>query len=155
MSQSLYEINQQLLEAIDLSTGEIVDEAAYNALQLERTEKLEGIALWHKNLLAQAEALKAEEKAFSDRRKSAESKAAYLKDLLARELNGQKFETVKAKIGWRKSTVVAVDEDKLPPQYLLSETVYSVDKNELKELLKRGETIPGAELVENNNISIK
>ena len=33
---SLYQINQQITEAIDLETGEIIDEAAYEALNIEK-----------------------------------------------------------------------------------------------------------------------
>ena len=65
---SLYQINQQITEAIDLETGEIIDEAAYEALNIEKEEKLENIALFYKNTMADAEALKAEEKAFALRR---------------------------------------------------------------------------------------
>lgn len=152
---SLYTINQQLLDTLDISTGEIVDEKAYNALQLEREEKIENIALWFKNLTSEAEALKAEEKAFADRRKSAESKAQYLKDLLDRELKGQKFNTVKASISYRKSTSVEVqDVDKLPEEYRKTVTTVSADKAAIKEAFKRGD-VSGATLVESNNIQIK
>ena len=93
MSQSLYQINQQIKEAIDLETGEIIDEAAYDALNIEKEEELENIALFYKNTMADAEALKAEEKAFAERRKAAENKAASLKRLLDNELAGSPFVT--------------------------------------------------------------
>ena len=47
---NLYEINEEIKNTIDLETGEIVDFEAFEKLQMERTEKLENIALWYKNL---------------------------------------------------------------------------------------------------------
>ena len=105
---SLYEINEQLLNLTDSETGEITDWSAFEALQLARDEKIENIALYHKNLLAEAAALKAEEKSFSDRRKRAENKAESLKNYLATSLNGSKFNTTRVAINWRKSTSVEV-----------------------------------------------
>lgn len=62
---NLYGINSQIMEAfeaaVDMETGEIINEAAYealNRLQMEREEKIEGILLWIKNLTADANALK-------------------------------------------------------------------------------------------------
>ena len=153
---SLYTINQEILNCIDTNTGEILDEQAFEALQMERNEKLENIALWVKNLLSEAEALKAEEKALADRRKSAENKADSLKRYLDTALNGQKFNTTKVAISYRKSTAVEVDESKLPAKWLrvVPET-HVVDRVEIAKALKAGEKITGAELVERNNIQVK
>ena len=156
MSQSLYEINEQLLNLTDSETGEIEDWSAFEALQLARDEKIENIALYHKNLLAEAVALKAEEKSFAERRKRAENKAESLKNYLATSLNGSKFNTTRVAINWRKSTSVEVDETKLPANWLREiPATHVVDKVEIAKALKAGETIEGATLVTNNNIQIK
>lgn len=153
---SLYEINEAIMNTIDLETGEIVDLEAFENLQMERNEKLENIALWVKNLLSEAEALKAEEKAFADRRKATENKAESLKRYLDSALNGQKFNTTKVAISYRKSTAVEVDESKLPAKWLREiPASYVVDKVEITKALKAGETVDGAVLVERNNIQIK
>ena len=153
---NLYEINEAIKNTIDLDTGEIVDFEAFEKLQMERNEKLENIALWVKNLLSEAEALKAEEKAFAERRKAAENKAESLKRYLDSALNGQKFSTTKVAISYRKSTSVEVDESKLPAKWLrvIPET-HVVDKVEITKALKAGEKIDGAVLVDRNNIQIK
>ena len=57
---TLYEIDQQLLDCIDLETGEIIDAEKLTELTMERDEKIEKVALWIKELKAEAEALKAE-----------------------------------------------------------------------------------------------
>lgn len=153
---SLYEINAELLSLTDSETGEITDWSAFEALQLARDEKIENIALYHKNLLAEAAALKAEEKSFAERRKRAENKADSLKRYLDTALQGQKFNTVKVAISYRKSTSVEVDETKLPANWLREvPATHVVDKVEIAKALKAGEEIDGATLVENSLIQIK
>lgn len=152
---SLYEINEQLLNLTDSETGEITDWSAFEALQLARDEKIENIALYHKNLLAEAAALKAEEKSFAERRKRAENKAESLKRYLDSALQGQKFNTTKVAISYRKSTSVEVDETKLPASYLQEVVTYKIDKRDIGEKLKAGETIEGATLITKDNIQIK
>ena len=57
---TLYEINQEiesvLENAIDMETGEISEEALQkiNELQMAKDVKVENVALWHKNLLAES-----------------------------------------------------------------------------------------------------
>lgn len=153
---SLYTINQEILNCIELETGEITDFDKFEALQIERNEKLENIALWVKNLLSESEALKAEEKAFAERRKSSESKAESLKRYLDSALKGQKFNTTKVAISYRKSTSVDVlDVEKLPEAYRKTVTTVSADKTAIGAALKAGEFVDGATLVEKNNLSIK
>lgn len=152
---SLYEINEAIMNTIDLETGEIVDLEAFENLQMERTEKLENIALWYKNLQSEAEALKAEEKAFAERRISAESKAKSLKNYLNSALNGQPFKTVKANVSFRKSkSLQIIDESVIPKEYFKTLDPV-VSKTDITNDLKNGKEVPGVELKENLNISIK
>ena len=153
---SLYDINEQLLACVDTETGEIEDWSAFEALQLARDEKIENIALYHKNLLAEAAALKAEEKSFAERRKRAENKAESLKKYLASSLNGSKFSTTMVDINWRKSTSVEViNQEAIPEAYLRTVTTVTPDKTGIAKALKAGETIEGAPLVTHNNIQVK
>lgn len=153
---SLYDIDSRILNLTDKETGEILDEQAFEALQMERNEKLENIALWVKNLTSEAEALKAEEKAFAEREKAARNKAESLKRYLDSALKGQKFNTTKVAISYRKSTSVDVlDVEKLPEAYRKTVTTVSADKTAIGLALKAGELVDGATLVEKNNLSIK
>ena len=153
---NLYEINKELLNCIDLETGEIVDTDKFDELQLEKNDKLENVALWYKNLLAEAAAFKAEKDVFAEKQKRAESKAESLKNYLDEALKGNKFNTVKVDITYRKSTSVNVlDVDALPGAYRKEVTTVSADKVEIAKALKVGEVVTGAELVENQNIQIK
>ena len=80
---SLYEINQAILDTIDPETGEVLDAEKLDALQIERTAKLEGVTLWIKNLLADVEAYEKEIATFVARKKAAENKIESLKNYLA------------------------------------------------------------------------
>lgn len=152
---TLYEINQQILDAIDMETGEIIDDAKFDDLQMERTEKLENIALYYKNLLSEAEALKAEKNAFAEREKQAKTKADSLKKLLDKELNGSKFDTVKVKVSYRKSSALEYDgESDVPDEYLkYADPV--LDKTSITKDIKSGKQIDGFSIVERNNIQVK
>ena len=152
---SLYEINAQILEVIDLSTGEILDTAAFDQLQMERDEKIENIALWVKNLKSDAAAYKAEKDAFAEKQKRAENKAESLTKYLASMLNGKKFKSVKADITWRKSTALNVQEGAQAPEAFKKYAEPTIDKKALTDALKGGAEIAGFELIERNNISIK
>ena len=78
----LYEIDEMIMQAfeqaVDPETGEIVNEAAYAALdslQEARDQKIEDVLLWIKNLASDAEELKKEKMAFAERQQQAEQRA--------------------------------------------------------------------------------
>jgi len=160
---TLYEINQEILNCvqveegtiINVETGEVIDIEALDALNMERDAKIRNIALWYKDLLSDAEQIKAEEQALNQRRKRAENKALQLKNYLANVLDGQKVKEPKFAISWRKSQAVNIlDERKIPKEYLV-EQAPKIDKSSIRKALKDGVTITGAELVEAMNIQIK
>ena len=61
----LYEINEAILACVDPETGE-ADVEKLDELMLIREVKIENLALWVKELRAEAEAIKAEEEIFMD-----------------------------------------------------------------------------------------
>ena len=153
---NLYEINRELLNCTDLDTGEIIDIEKFDGLQIEKNDKLENVALWYKNLQSEAAAYKAEKDVFAEKQRRAENKAESLKKYLDSALNGNKFDTVKVNISYRKSTSVNVlNIDELPAEYRKEVVSLSADKVEIAKVLKTGEAVAGAELVENSNIQIK
>lgn len=153
---TLYEIDQAILNTVDTETGEILDVEALNALQMARTDKLESVALWIKNLQADAVAFKAEKEAFAEREKKALAKVDSLKKWLASACDGQKFNTWRCSVTFRKSERVEVlDESKIPQDYLTCKTTIAPDKAAIKEALKDGEIIEGCSLVTVMNPTIK
>lgn len=153
---SLYEIDQAILATIDEETGEILDAAMLDALQMERNSKIENVACWIKNLTADALAYKAEKEAFAEREKKAMKKAEELKAWISMALGGQKFSTWRCAVSFRKSEAVEImDEALLPPELKTEKITYSPNKTAIKDAIKAGQEIPGAQLVERLNASIK
>ena len=154
---SLYTILQDIENfnfEIDEESGEIMNVDALEALEIEKNAKIENVALYIKNLAAEAAAIREEEKALQDRRKAKENKAEALKKYLSFCLNGAKFESSKVGIAWRKSTALEIEDGAiLPLQFVKVKEEY--DKTKIKEALKSGEEIEGCRLVERNNINIK
>jgi len=157
---TLYEIAESIMACFDPETGELVDVDAFEALQMERTQKIENIACWIKDLTADAAAIREEEKSLADRRRSMENKAENLKNYLSRFLgDGEKYSSARCALSWRKSTKVEVDlqelyKDPLSENYLLYRDP-EPNKTAIKEAIKAGFTVNGCELIENNNLQIK
>jgi len=129
---------------------------------MARDEKIEKVALWYKNLLADAEAFKAEKQAFEERQKAATNKAESLKKWLTNALNGSKFTTAKVVVSFRKSEQVELDDaafmeyaQRCERDDLLSFKEPTPNKTAIKAAIKSGQQVYGAVLVEKNNISIK
>ena len=101
---TLYEIKREIEEAIDAifasvdeETGEVSEDAVNKLAELNaaRDEKLDNIGAYIKNLMAEAEAIKAEEKKLADRRRVIENKVERLKAYVASILGGQKWNSAR------------------------------------------------------------
>ena len=142
---------------VDTESGEIIDLEAIAALEMERDKKIENLGCWYKNLLAEAEVLKAQKNAFAEREKAKKAKAESLKGFLGRYLNGKKFETAKVAMSFRKSEAVEFDAKCIGdvPEEFLKFKDPELDKVAVKKAIKAGETVPGCELVARQNLQIK
>lgn len=159
---SLYEIDQEIMACIDEETGEILDVKRLDALQMAREKKLENVACWVKNLLSDADAIKAERRQLEEREKAARNKAERLKQYLVENLRGDKLNTARAVVSYRKSEQVRiVDEDIFViwaaenHNELLRYEPPSIRLNEVKAYLKNVGELPGAEIVEKQHVIIK
>lgn len=163
MGMSIYEIDQTILSLVDPETGEILDAEAFDHLQMERESKLENIACWIKNLVAESAALRAEEMNLAERRKVIERKTERLKKYLSEALNGEKFQTAKCAVTFRKVSRVEIADACAAATWcedngLGDLVVYrepTVSKNELAKLLKAGTEIPGAAIAEGISMGVK
>ena len=168
-------ISQQIAEVVengfsfDEETGEVfftTDDL--DALQEALDSKIESLAGIYQMYNSKADALKDRAKEVNDRAKSYEKKSERIKDYIdsLMQANGKdKLEVGDKKLSYRKSKATNIfDEGKL------KDWINSSDENkakyfkykepefakkELGDALKQGETIPGVELVENKNLSIK
>ena len=157
---NLYEINDAIMNCIDVKTGEVVDVESLNNLSMERDLKIENLACWYKNLMADAEALKAEKNAFAKREKVAKNRADSIKRYLAAVLDGEKFSSEKCALSFiRSESVEVLDIDAFMSddnaENYLKYAEPTVNKTELKKALKNGQTFRGVLLSNNNNIQIK
>lgn len=151
----LYEIDQAIMDLVDNETGEIIDIEMFDSLKMERDAKVEGIALYIKDLKAEAEALRAEKLAFAERQKVAENKVESLKNYLAYALKGQAFKSTKAVVSFRKTQQVDIPDIYKLDENFLKYAEPTADKTAIKEAIKAGQTVKGATLIENTSVIIK
>lgn len=159
----LYELTDKYLQAFEAlqvdEQGNMVGYEAMEELAGELDEKLENVACYIKDLRGEAAKFKAEEATLAARRKQVESRAKWLSNYLQGQLEAvgrEKFETVRCKLGFSKSSKVNVlDMDLLPEEYRRVVTTVEPDKKAMLPRLRAGEVIPGAELQESRTFQIK
>ena len=160
---SLYSITGNLMTVIE--GGMVVDdysgEILFDADNLEELEgeyldKLEACGLYCKNEQAEIDAIKAEEKRLSDRRRVKENKVKLLKEYMLQSMDAtqtKKLVTPKVYISTRKSQKVVIDnEARIPRQFI--KITESVNKTEIKKALKSG-AVDGAHMEESVNLTLK
>lgn len=164
---TLYEIDSRIKEIIDSlydevdENGEVgeIDFSILEDLKEERKNKMENIALYIKNLEAEAKAIKEEEEKFEKRRKRMENKAEGLRNLLIRSIteNGDKeFSTVHCSVRVRESDKTDIlDESLIPKEYMKESIKYSPDKTAIKKAIKSGVEVAGARVIVNRTITIE
>lgn len=156
---TLFEIDRAIIDFaydIDEETGEILNAKDLDELQMAREQKLENIGLFIKNIEAEAAAVKAEKDSMAARQKRLENKADSLRKYLAYALNGEKFSTPRVAMSWRKSESVNIPDDTaIDDRFCNITVVKKPDKKVIKDALKAGQHVFGAELVTKQNLQIK
>lgn len=160
---TIYEIDARMAGLIDPETGELLDYDAFAQLAMERDAKIENMALWYKDLTAEAKAIREEEKALAERRRSAENKAERLKGYIDTALGGEPWQSARAAVSYRKSTAVEIEDEAALIEELefngfdecLTYQAPKINKVELMKALKSGTAIKGAELVTRQNVQVK
>lgn len=155
---TLYELTGQFLDIYNL---ELDEETKLDTLESidwnsDYENKVENYIKVMKNLEADIEARKNEIKRLAELNKDDEKKKEYLKDTLSASMiltGHERVDTQLFKVSFRKSQAVEVDETVLPEAYKVA--TWKADKKRLKEDLKNGFEILGAELVERKNLSIR
>lgn len=149
------EIEQAINECVDFETGEILESERLDRLNMALSEKRENIALYIKNLTCDSKAIDEEIKNLTARKKSINNKIDWLKQYLASDLQGNKFETAKVVVSFRKSKAVEINPNAEIPNEFLIQQQPKPDKTGLKKAIQSGEIIAGVSIVEKQNISIK
>lgn len=156
---NLYEIKQEfekaIEECVDMETGEIINPTCLDELNMVLTDKRENVALYIKNLSAEAKAIDEEAKNLTNRKRVLNNKVEGLKKYLADNLEGHKFETAKVVVSFRKSEQLEINSIKhIPTEYLISQEP-KIDKVALKKSIKQGAVINGVQIITKQNIQIK
>ena len=162
--RALYDIDAAILACVDQETGEILDPEKLDALQMEREQKLEGVALWVKDLKAEAEAVKAEADKLTARKKAVENKIDGLKQWLLYALNGEKLKTARCNVYQTHTQKVVIDDEKALVDMLMTSPFGEkflrvkepeIDKNALKDSMKQGYEYEFAHLEQTESVVIK
>lgn len=138
---NLYEIKQEfekaIEECVDMETGEIINPTRLDELNMVLTDKRENVALYIKNLSAEAKAIDEEAKNLTNRKRVLNNKVEGLKKYLADNLEGHKFETAKVVVSFRKSEQLEINSiEHIPTEYLISQEP-KIDKVALKNQLSK------------------
>lgn len=155
---TLYELAEELANfelEMDEETGEVLNLADLDKVEMEFNKKVEGICLWIKNLNADASAYKAEKDSFVKKQREAEKKAESLSRYVQGVLGGEKFKTDRVAVSYRKSEVVECSDLSRVGEQFLRFKDPELDKTAIKKALKNGETVDGCSLVEKQNMTIR
>ena len=162
--RALYDIDQEILDCVDAETGEILDTEKLDALQMEREAKLEGVALWVKDMKAEADAVKAEADKLTARRKALENRMESVKAWLLQALNGEKLKTPRCNVYQTHSQKVVIDDEKALVDMFMASPFGEkflrmkdpeIDKTALKDSMKQGYEYEFAHLEETESVVIK
>ena len=152
---------KQLESILIENEGELTPELE-QALQINQDQlQAKGISYGYviKSIEAESDIIDAEIKRLTQLKKVRDNAVERLKTTLkqAMEMYGVlELKTPTLKISFRKSeSVEIIDMDLLDEKYITKKTTEMANKTEIKEALKRGEVIEGAELRTNNNLQIK
>ena len=162
--RALYEIDQAILDCVDMETGEILDSEKLTELNMERERKLEGVALWVKDLSYEAQMIKEEADKLTARKKSLDNKITGLKNWLLYALAGEKLKTPRCNVYQTHSQKVVIDDEKALIDMFMSSPSGEkflqmkdpeIDKNALKDSMKQGYEYEFAHLETTESVVIK
>lgn len=163
---NLYNLTQELIDqlnapGINTETGE-VDQKAYeqhlNSLSMSFDEKALNVAKYIKSLDAEAEAIKEAIAGMKSRMDSLNKKSEYLSSYLLNQCivadrwPSDSYVAIKTR---KSSSLEIFDESETPKLYEVWEHSVRFDKVAIKESIKNGIPVPGAGIVDKQNLQIK
>lgn len=156
---NLYELSQNYLAVQDMDLEPETLKDTLDSIEEAIEVKAENIAKWIRNLEADKKAFEEEEKRFKDKKQAADNRIKSLKLYL--EDNMRLTGKTKFKAGFfsfaiqnNPPSVEVFDEALIPKQFLIEQPV-KIDRAGIKELLKAGEEVPGAELKHSSSLRIR
>lgn len=156
---NLYELSLAFQDVQNMDLDPEVMKDTLDSIEDAIENKAENIAKLIRNLESDVSAYKEEEDRLKTKRQSAENKVKWLKTYLEdnMKLTGKtKFKSGMFNFAIQKNpaSVNIVDEKAIPEEFLIQQPP-KVDKTSLKEILKRGIEVPGAELKQTEGLRIR
>lgn len=157
----LYELTQNYVSLMEMA--EEMDattlQDTLESIEEEIHDKAENIAKLIKNINADVDALRNEEKRLADRRKSLENKVTHLKEYLQNQLEVAGLDKVKrptltVSIQNNPPSVEIADESLIPSDYRIPQPD-KIDKKSLLTMLKDGMKIEGVSIKQGRGLRIR
>ena len=163
MSQTLYELNQayqslaELLSDPEIPEGDIM--AALSGVMDEINIKVGNMARLVKNLQADAAIIKTEEQRLAARRRAYENRADGVKRYAQQVMEQAGTSKIKdalltVAIQNNPAAVAIIDETKIPAEYW-TQPAPTVSPQAIKDAIKAGVDVPGAELRQTASLRIR
>ena len=158
---NLYELKENYLKVLELiEAGEENLEDTLESINDTIEVKAENYAKIIRNLEGNVNMLKAEVERLNSRKKSIEGNVDRLKENLKMAMIATCKEKIKT--GLFNITVAnnpvalnVIDENKIPEEYFKVEVIRKLDTAAIKDVLKAGQVIEGAELTQGRGLRIK
>ena len=156
---NLYELSLAFQDVQNMDLDPEVMKDTLDSIEDAIESKAENIAKLVRNLESDVSAYKEEEDRLKTKRQATENKVKWLKTYLEdnMKLTGKtKFKSGMFNFSIQKNpaSVNITDERIIPEEFLIKQPP-KVDKNSLKEILKRGLEVPGAELKQTEGLRIR
>ncbi len=130
-----------------------------DAVEMQLNNKVENIVKYSRNLELTAEAVDLEIERLTALKESYRKKSQTLKDYIKYSMlkHGiEKVDTGVCRLSFRKSESVEVDDlDKIPEHLVVQKISFKPNKKAIKELLDKGEIVPGCHKNITQNLQIK
>jgi uncharacterized membrane protein YheB (UPF0754 family) len=158
---NIYEVEtiEREIERIALENDGEIPEELFQELVEAQTKSLESVERMCKfirHLEMKQEAAKAEIDRINKIKQSAENRVASIKKYMLPYLQkAGKVEAGLFKLSIRKSEKTILEKDFFNEAYCEEVTTYKADKTAIKKALKSGIDVPGAELIEIDNVQVK
>lgn len=156
---NLYELSLAFQDVQNMDLDPEVMKDTLDSIEDAIESKAENIAKLVRNLESDVSAYKEEEDRLKTKRQATENKVKWLKTYLEdnMKLTGKtKFKSGMFNFSIQKNpaSVNITDEKAIPEEFLIQQP-HKVDKTSLKEILKRGIEVPGAELKQTEGLRIR
>ena len=156
---NLYELSLAFQEVQNMDLDPEVMKDTLDSIEDAIENKAENIAKLIRNLESDVSAYKEEEDRLKTKRQATENKVKWLKTYLEdnMKLTGKtKFKSGMFNFSIQKNpaSVNITDEKIIPGEFLIPQPP-KVDKTSIKEILKRGIEVPGAELKQTEGLRIR